>query len=103
MNDEQVYQEREYVPLVSVRVKTFPKYVGAFELHCRVPFAEDRVKDIVDNMMPSGYLPGQSRLSYIRYVRLGHLKASSADVFSRPKSLNEGREYCIATARFVCY
>lgn len=74
--------------LLSV-TKTVLSYPGKSELNYSVVSAEARIKDIVDDVMSSRYLPGQSRSSCVRYVRFGPLMTKSGNVSPLLESLNE--------------
>lgn len=65
---------------------------GTFELQYGVSLAENRIKDIADDMTPSRYLPKHSRSSNVRYVRFSRLMKRNTVVLSLLESLNEGRK-----------
>lgn len=49
-------------------MKVVLNYTSALRLQHFVSFSDARIKNIVDDMMPSQYLPTNSRSSYIRYA-----------------------------------
>lgn len=67
-------------------------YPGAFGLPDVVSVAETPTKDIVDDMIPSRYLPKHSRSMSFWYVRLDRQVTKNADELSLLQSLNEGQE-----------
>lgn len=62
-------------------------YAGTSELHYRVPFAEIRTEDMVEDMMPPPYMCRQLRSSYIQFVWSGRLVEKNADMFPLPNLL----------------
>lgn len=62
---------------------------GTFKRQYGVSFDRDRIRDIVDDMMPSRYLPMQSRSSHVRYMRFCRLIENHPNVMSLLESLNE--------------
>lgn len=73
-------------------MKVFLNYAGVFHLQYSISNAEAHIKGIVNDMIRSQYLPVQSRLSYVRYVRFGLLMTKNADVFPPLEAPNENRE-----------
>lgn len=66
-------------------------YSGALELQCEASVSKFRVKNIVDEMIPSPYTHEQLTSSYIRYVRIGRLIPESSEVLPMLESLNNLR------------
>lgn len=60
-------------------------FAEAFELQYGVSYAEDRIKDIVENMMPSQYIPKHSRSSCFRYVRFCSLMKKNSNLLPLSK------------------
>lgn len=54
-------------------MKAILNHDAVVELRYGLSFAEDRIKDVVDNKMTSLFPPKQSRTSYIRYVRFARM------------------------------
>lgn len=67
------------------------KYTAKFELQYRVSFTEAGTRDIVDDMLPSQYLPKQACPLYIRYVKFDRLVTNNAEVLPRLKLLIESQ------------
>lgn len=56
-------------------------YQDAFELHCVVVrFSDARMKEIVDDKLPSNYLPTRSQSSYIHYVHFAWRLGKNEDM-----------------------
>lgn len=53
--------------------KAIQNQAGALKLQYMVSFHEAGMKNIIDDMVPSRYLPKQSCLSYVRYVSFHRL------------------------------
>lgn len=64
-------------------------YVGVPELQYGFSFGEVRIRDIVDAMTSSGYLPKQSGSSCVRYVRFVCVMENTSIVLPLMKALRE--------------
>lgn len=69
---------------------TVLNYAGAFKLQYEVLLAERCNKNIAGNIMPSRYLPKQTRSFYVCYVMFGRLMTRNAGVSALVKSLYQG-------------
>lgn len=67
---------------------------GAFELQCGTTFVHSRIKDIVDGMRPSEYLPTRAWSSYIRCVMPGRYVSRNCEVLPALERLRFEHELC---------
>lgn len=80
---------RMYGSLLSV-MEAVLNYGGTLALWFGASPAEDCIKNIVDDILPSRYLPRQLHFFYVRNARFGRLAEKHSDVFSLLEPLNEG-------------
>lgn len=73
-------------------MKAILNYGRTFELQYGASFVEARIKDTVDDMMPSQHLLEQSLFSRVRFVRFSRMMIKNENVLPLLESLNEIRE-----------
>lgn len=77
-----VYMDKSFVYIMNGNIS----FTGAIQLQYGIKFMKARVKNILNDIVPSYYLLARSKSSYMRYVMLARILSKNGEVLPTPGS-----------------